>query len=110
MEELIAVEQIERALTILAIVLPSGGILIGAIVGAARGSFVRQVIAGLLFGLFGPAIWLLWRMYNGIVGAFGLDSVRGLLINLALFVAIGLVTGLAAAVLWRRLFGPAQAG
>ena len=110
MEELIAVEQTERALTILAIVFPSGGLLIGAIVGAARGSFIRNAIAGLLCGLFGPALWLLWRMYNGIVGAYGLDSVRGLLINLTLFAAIGLAIGLGGAVLWRRLFGPAQAG
>jgi hypothetical protein len=33
-------------------------------------------------------------MYNGIVGAYGLDSVRGLFVNLVLFVGIGLVVGI----------------
>ena len=94
MQELITVEQTERAIAIMAVVFPSGGLLIGAILGVARRSFVRHIIAGLFCGLFGPAIWLLWRMYNGIVGAYGLDSVRGLLVNLVLFVGIGLVVGI----------------
>jgi hypothetical protein len=34
-------------------------------------------------------------MYNRIMGRFGLDSVAGLLINLALFAAIGIVVGVA---------------
>jgi len=94
MQELITVEQTERALALMAVVFPSGGLLIGAILGVARRSFVHYLIVGLLWGLFGPAVWLLWRMYNGIVGAYGLDSVRGLLVNLVLFVGIGLVVGI----------------
>ena len=94
MEELITVEQAERAVAILAMALPAAGLLIGAIVGAARRSLGSGLLLGLICGLSGPAIWLLWRMYNGIVGAYGLDSVRGLLVNLVLFVGIGLVVGI----------------
>jgi hypothetical protein len=63
----------------------------------------RGALLGLICGLSGPAIWLLWRMYNGIVGVYGLDSVRGLLVNLALFVAIGLVIGIGVGLVWRRV-------
>ena len=94
MQELVTVEQAERAVAILAIALPAAGLLIGAILGAARRSLRRGLLLGLICGLSGPAIWLLWRMYNGIVGAYGLDSVRGLLVNLVLFVGIGLVVGI----------------
>lgn len=109
MEELITVEQTERAVAVLAVALPAAGLLIGAIVGAIRRSLGRGLVLGLLCGLAGPGIWLLWRLYNSIVGAYGLDSVRGLFINLALFLSIGLVIGLMVGVLWRRLGGPAQA-
>ena len=94
MQELITVEQAERAVAILAVALPAAGLLIGAILGTVRRSLIRYTIVGLMCGLLGPAIWLLWRMYNGIVGTYGLDSVRGLLVNLVLFVGIGLVVGI----------------
>jgi hypothetical protein len=94
MEELVTVEQAERAVALIAVVFPSAGLLIGAVVGAARRSLRRGLVIGLACGLLGPAIWLLWRMYNGIVGAYGLDSVRGLFVNLVLFVGIGLVVGI----------------
>ena len=94
MQELVTVEQAERAVAILAVALPAAGLLVGAILGAARRSLGRGLVVGLICGLSGPAIWLLWRMYNGIVGAYGLDSVRGLLVNIVLFVGIGLVVGI----------------
>jgi len=109
MDELVTIEQAERAVAILAVALPAAGLLIGAVAGAVRRSLGRGLLSGLVCGLSGPAIWLLWRMYNGIIGAYGLDSVRGLLINLTLFVVLGLVVGLMVGVLWRRLSGPAQA-
>jgi len=94
MQELITVEQMERAVALIAVVFPSAGLLIGAVVGAARRSLRRGLVIGLAWGLLGPGIWLLWRMYNGIVGAYGLDSVRGLFVNLVLFVGIGLLVGI----------------
>jgi len=109
MQELVTVAQAERVLSILAFALPAAGIVLGAAIGGARRSFARGLLLGLLWGLVGPAVWLLWRMYSAIVGAYGLDSVRGLLVNLALFVAIGLVIGLTVGVVWRRLLGPAEA-
>jgi hypothetical protein len=105
MEELVTVEQADRAIAILAIALPAVGLVVGAVIGAIRRALARGVLFGVLCGLVGPAIWLLWRMYNGVVGVYGLDSVRGLLVNLALFVAIGVVLGLGIGLLRRRLGG-----
>ncbi|HUU54660.1 MAG TPA: hypothetical protein VMY87_07055 [Armatimonadota bacterium] len=103
MQELVTVEQAERAIAILTIALPAAGLLLGAIIGALRRAPGRGMLVGLLYGLAGPAIWLLWRLYNGIVGVYGLDSVRGLLVNLVLFVGIGLVLGLGIGFVRRRL-------
>ena len=108
MQELVTVEQAERVIQALTYALPAAGIVLGALVGALRKHVGRGALLGLICGLSGPAIWLLWRMYNGIVGIYGLDSVRGLLVNLALFVAIGLIIGLAIGAGRRFHAGPAK--
>jgi len=102
MKELVTVEQAERAIAIIAVALPIVGILAGALAGALRRRLAAGLAIGVLCGAAGPAVWALWRMYNGIVGRYGLDSVRGLLVNLALFIAIGLLLGLAIGLIWRR--------
>jgi len=102
MKELVTVEQAERAIAIIAVALPVVGILAGTLVGALRRRLAAGLAIGVLCGAAGPAIWALWHMYNGIIGSYGLDSVRGLLVNLALFIAIGLLLGLAIGLVWRR--------
>ena len=48
----------------------------------------------ILCGLIGPANFFLWTIYNAIENRFGLDSVSALLINLAIFVVLGIAIGL----------------
>lgn len=103
MKELITTAQANRAIAIIAIALPIAGLVIGAIAGAVRRRVPRGALLGLICGLSGPAIWVMWRIYDGIMGRYGLDSVKALLINLALFVVVGLLIGLAAGLVWRRL-------
>jgi len=103
MRELVTVEQAERVIVLLAIALPVLGLAAGALVGTLRHRLWAGLALGLLCGLAGPAVWAMWRAYNGVIGEYGLDSVRGLLVNLALFVGVGLVVGLAVGMLWRRL-------
>lgn len=105
MEEIVTVGQADRLILVLAVSLPVVGLILGAIVGAVRKAAARGVVLGFAAGLVGPALWALWRMYNGIIGVYGLDSVRGLFVNLALFVAVGLVLGLVVGLMWRRLGG-----
>lgn len=48
-----------------------------------------------LMALAGPALLVLWHVYNRVIDSFGLDSVRGLLVNVTIFaVASLLFTGL----------------
>lgn len=70
--------------------------------GRSRGS-AAAVQAALLSGC-AVLLYPLWRIYNLIEDHFGLDSVAALLINLALFVVVGVTVGL----LLRRLW-PAEA-
>lgn len=93
MGELINLAAVERWFSILAVLLP----LLGAGAGAAlqlRGRRPGALLTGILFGLLGPANWLLWHGYNAIEDRYGLDSVKAMLLNLALFAVLGLVVGL----------------
>jgi len=107
MKELVTTEQAEHALRLLAVALPIAGLVLGALIGAMRHRTVGGVLVGLLLGLVGPAAFGLWHVYNAIMGRYGLDSVKGLLINLALFSVIGLVVGLV--VSWRLGRSPGRA-
>jgi hypothetical protein len=100
--ELVTVEQADRVIGVLAYALPIAGVVLAASIAAVRRRFGTGALAGLIAGLSGPAIWGLWRAYNGVIAAYGLDSVRGLVMNLALFVAIGLAVGLGVGLVWQR--------
>ncbi|MBN2382615.1 hypothetical protein JXQ70_07015 [bacterium] len=54
----------------------------------------NYLIRGLAIGCLGPIILGLWLGYNAIVDALGLDTVKNLLVNLALFVVVGIILGL----------------
>jgi hypothetical protein len=54
-----------------------------------------------LLSAVGALVYPLWLVYNGIEDRFGLDSVAALLINLALFAAVGIAGGRLLRRLWR---------
>lgn len=72
---------------------PLFGLLGGAVVGIQRKHLSKNLLKGLCFGLLTTVISLLWYLYNAIMDHYGLDSVKGLLINLFLFALIGFVGG-----------------
>jgi|YelNatPaOPRAMG01_1025707.scaffolds.fasta_scaffold25989_2 hypothetical protein len=94
MKELVTPQQIHTLFIALAIGCPILGIIAGAWVGARRKTPRSYLLSGFLIGLVGPLNLLLWEMYNGITNRLGLDTVRNLLVNLALFVALGLISGI----------------
>jgi hypothetical protein len=83
-----------------AILLPPVATIAGLIRGILSGRLKQNSIRGLAIGLFGPLTLLLWIAYNRIIETYGLDSVRNLLLNLALFLASGIGLGL----LYRLVF------
>lgn len=95
MRELIELAAIERLFRLLAIGAPVVGLLVGAAMGASKQNLKRGVVRGTLFGLLGTANYLLWRIYNALTDANGLDSVRGLFIIFGLFTLLGIVAGIA---------------
>ena len=95
LREIVEVATVERWFALLAVVGPVVGALIGAAVGARKGHPKRGAIVGLLIGLLGTLNWLLWRLYNAITDANGLDTVKNVLINVVLFVGIGAAIGFA---------------
>lgn len=100
MREIVTVDQVERLFVLLAVLGPVVGAASGWFVGRRSGRRPALARTGALIGLIGPANWGFWRLYNSITDHLGLDTVRNLLVNLALFigvgVALGIVLGLAA--------------
>jgi hypothetical protein len=110
MRELVTVEQATRLFVLVAIVLPLLGAALGAWLGVRRGNVRKGLTLGLLAGMAGPGNLVLWRMYNGITDRLGLDTVRNLLTNLALFAAIGVALGVVVSLVVRRMGSNGQSG
>lgn len=48
-----------------------------------------------LMAIAGPGVLVLWHIYNSVVDHFGLDSVKGLIVNVTIFIVAALLfTGL----------------
>ena len=66
----------------------------------AAGAGWRSVgTRGLLAGLCGPLVWTMWQVhkyltrYDPRTGYFGLDKVKILFLELAMFIALGVILG-----------------
>ncbi|MCX7626066.1 MAG: hypothetical protein N2Z21_07640 [Candidatus Sumerlaeaceae bacterium] len=92
---------VDYTLALLAVV---GPLMVAAMVRwGRRWRFVERVGPDWWLLLFaGPLAYLLWRVYNAIMDAYGLDSVDALLLNAAIFVCVGLALALARIWLWRN--------
>jgi drug/metabolite transporter (DMT)-like permease len=53
-------------------------------------------VRGGLLALLGALLYVGWRVYNAIEDHYGLDSVKALAINAALFVVTGIIIGIVA--------------
>lgn len=80
------------------------GVLIAApLIGLAWGTVAKRVAFGVVVGLLiGVGNYALWTLYNAITDRLGLDTVKNLLVNLALFVVIGILIGLGVGLYGRR--------
>jgi len=92
MKELIDEKTFVTGLTAVAVMLFVAGAVLLAI--ARQGKNSALSFAGLVMLISGPALWLLWQAYGGIVKHFGLDSVKGLGVNIVIFVVAGALLGI----------------
>lgn len=87
-----------------------GLVVIGVLVAIAarRGPRMRRAAPalGAIIAGAGLLVYAGWAVYNTVTAKYGLDSVKAALINLAIFVIVGVVYGVAAATLWRRATAP----
>jgi hypothetical protein len=93
--ELVSRAGVDRALGLLALLLPVLGLLVGGAVARAHRLPVSRGAArgGLVGGLGGLLLWLLWRVTGAIQDRLGLDSVAALFVNFAIFIGVGLAVG-----------------
>ena len=74
-----------------------GVLVLAPLAGLAWGFVNKRVLFGLAAGVFvGGGNYGLWTVYNAITQKLGLDTVANLLVNLALFVVIGIAIGIGA--------------
>jgi len=94
MKELISPKSVESAMLWIAIAGPILGLVIGAVAGIRR-SLKARMLAGLAIGLLGPVVLASWRLYGAITDSLGLDSVKNLLLQIAIFAVFGALLGIA---------------
>ena len=93
MREIVDVGAVGRLFAVLAVMLPVVGALVGAVWGRRRGDVRRGTLMGFAVGCIGIVNELMWLLYNALTERNGLDSVRNVVVNLILFVAVGLGIG-----------------
>lgn len=80
-----------------------GVLVLAPLVGMAWGLVNKRLLFGLIIGLLvGGGNYALWTVYNAITQKLGLDTVANLLVNLGLFVVIGIVIGVGAGIYTAR--------
>lgn len=100
--ELITPQAFERWLLLAAVALAVAGAAVAALDWRSRRSAGPAAVRGVTVALLGPLALALWRLYNYFEDRYGLDSVLALLINMAIFVALGVGLGAGIARIWRR--------
>jgi hypothetical protein len=74
-----------------------GVLVLAPLIGLIWGYVAKRLPLGLVVGLLvGTGNYALWTAYNAITDHLGLDTVKNLLVNLGLFVVIGIAIGLGA--------------
>ncbi len=89
LHELVSRETVDHIFLILLVLFP----LIGLGVRLLKPDRSRQAF---LIGVIGLINWLIWQLYNRVTNHYGLDTVKNLVVNLALFTFLGIGIGVTA--------------
>ena len=87
-----------------------GVLALAPLIGLIWGFANKRLPLGLVIGLVaGVGNYALWTVYNAITAKLGLDTVKNLLVNLGLFVVVGIAAGVGAGVYAARTQSSATA-
>ena len=76
-----------------------GVLVLAPLAGLGWGAANKRLPLGLAVGaLAGAGNYALWTVYNAITQKLGLDTIANLLVNLGLFVAVGMALGIGAGI------------
>lgn len=106
--EIVDIAQFARAIAAVAVIVPVLALLVGGIMGSRRGDLKRGLVKGAAIGALGPLVYVLWLLYSYLVrydpqtGYVGLHRVSIMLLNVAIFLVVGVVLGL----VFSRIFRP----
>ena len=103
MRELVDPGAVEKALLFAAVIGPLAGLIVGLFIGAHERCVWPKILAGVLIGGLGTAVYGMWHVYGAVTDALGLGSVLNLCVQLTLFAAFGCVLGLATFGIWRLI-------
>jgi hypothetical protein len=95
MKQLIDPEVVEKVVLFFSVGGPLIGLIIGVILGAHERNAVRRIVQGILTGMLGTLVYIMWRVYGAITNSLGLDSVVNLGLQLLLFAALGVMLAFA---------------
>lgn len=84
---------VEKVIFWQALIVPIIVLLFSLLYYSRKEFFLKNLIRVGSFGLIGPIILFLWKVYNKITAHYGLDTVKNLLINLVVFVITALILG-----------------
>lgn len=108
MRPLLTIEQFVGWLRVAAIVWTCACAAGGAAWGARKGAATRGLVRGLALGALGPVIWGAWHYYHWMIrydpqtGYVGLHKVWVLVVNLVVFVVVGVLVGWGLRAVWER--------
>jgi flagellar biosynthesis protein FliQ len=94
MKELVTTAEINRLFVVLALALPVPVLFATILVGRFRRVTALWHRAGIAVALAAPLNLLLWKIYESNTHHLGLDTVKNVLVNLVLFVVVGVIGGL----------------
>jgi hypothetical protein len=97
-KELISESTVRAVVLAIGIGGPILGAAVGLVVGVLRRAVLPALWRGLGIGLLGLICLAMWHLYNAVLSWQGFDSVRGFLLNVGIFLVVGILAGWAAGV------------
>lgn len=86
-------ERLDMFFLYLSFIGPAAGLLTGFFIGLIQRTMPLSTLKGFVVGLSGTLFSIMWLIYKSVIDHYGIDSVRGFLINIIIFSFCGVLIG-----------------